>query len=150
MGNVSWTREQKEQAAIQYAIEGNLSKLSRDQSIPKSTLFTWKQDSEWVELIEQIRTEKAEEHIAKYNKIVDMTQDKTIELIPNITSARESALIACMTQDKSLLLQGRPTSIQGQSSDMKSLANEFRKLSQQWDEKQVNVIKTIDKKKGPI
>ncbi len=142
---VSWTREQKQQAAIQYAIQGSLAKIERDQGIPDSTVSTWKKEDWWDDTVGRVRSEKLQEHVAKYNQMVDMAQDKALELIPSKTSAKEATLVACMSNDKSLLLQGKPTSISGKAESMSSLAQEFRKLSQQWEEKQVNVIKTIDK-----
>ncbi len=42
--------------------------------------------------------------------------------------------------DKRQLHRNQPTAISDNSGDMKALANEFRKLSQQWDEKRVNSI----------
>ena len=139
---VSQTREQKTQAAIQYAIQGSLTKIERDQGIPDSTVSQWKDQEWWVETVGKIRNEKLQEHIAKYNQMVDLAQDKALELIPNMTSAKEATLVACMSNDKSLLLQGKPTSISGKAESMSTLANEFRALSAKWEEKQAKVVST--------
>jgi hypothetical protein len=86
--------------------------------------------------------EKQSEHIAKYNQIVDLAQDKAIELIPDVTSAREATLIACMAQDKGQLLQGLPTAIRGESDSIKKLAMEFRRIADDHDAIQASVVST--------
>ena len=140
---VSWTQEQKNQAAIQYAIEGSLQKIEHGPlHIPHQTVSTWKGQEWWVETVSRIRHEKLQEHVAKYNQMVDLAQDKALELIPNMKSAKEATLVACMSNDKSLLLQGKPTSISGKAESMSGLAQEFKKLSAKWDEKQVKVVST--------
>ena len=53
---------------------------------------------------------------------------------------RDSAWVGAVTFDKLRLSLNLPTSIQDKSTDMKALANEFRKLSDQWNEKRVNSI----------
>ena len=143
-----WTREQKQQAAIQYAIQGSLKKIEDGPlSIPSPTVCGWKKEDWWVELVEELRTEKLQEHVAKYNQMVDLAQDKALELIPDMKSAKEATLVACMSNDKSLLLQGKPTSISGKAESMGALAAEFKALSAKWDEKQVNVVSTQHKDK---
>ncbi len=124
---VSWTREQKTQAAIQYAIEGNLRKIERDQGIPEPTLSDWKNnDPLWVELIDQVRSEKAEEHRAQYVQIVDLAQQQVIAKIGD-ASAAQANLIACQATDKIRLHDGMPTSISSQ--DNRELAEVCKELS---------------------
>ena len=124
---VSWTREQKQQAAIQYAIEGNLSKIERDQGIPNQTLSDWKNnDPMWVETIGTIRDEKAEQHRAKYVQIVGLAQDQVIAKIGD-ASASQANLIACQATDKVRLHDGMPTSISSQ--DNRELATVCKELS---------------------
>jgi hypothetical protein len=145
MGNnlTHYTQDQKNEAAILFASKGVMSKVSRALDIPETTLAEWKNKSEWWDgLVVAVRSEKSQEHIAKYNQMVDLAQDKAITLIPGITSAREATLVACMSQDKGLLLQGKPTSISGKSGDIQALAKQFKELSEQWNEKQVNVVST--------
>ena len=123
-----WTREQKQQAAIQYAIEGSLAKIeSGPLGIPKQTVCTWKNnDSEWLATVVQLRTEKLEEHRAKYVKIVDKAQDQVLLRIGD-ASAAQANLIACQATDKVRLHDGMPTSIS--SSDTKELAEVWKELS---------------------
>ena len=137
-----YTDEQRTQAAIQYAIEGSLTKIEQAQGIPHQTVSNWKGDDWWVNLVSKVRHEKLEQHVAKYNQMVDLAQNKALELIPSMTDAKAATLVACMSNDKSLLLQGKPTSISGKAESMTSLAQEFKKLSAQWEEKQVNVVST--------
>ncbi len=136
-----WTKAQKQEAAIHYAIYGSLAKIERDLGIPEATVGTWKRkgDAVWVETVAEVQGEKGEEHRAMYVKIVDKAQKQVIKALPKANAAQAN-LIACQATDKIRLHDGMPTAITGKSTDMAALAQEFRKLSEQWDEKQVNVV----------
>ncbi len=140
-----WTKDQKTEAAIHYAVYGSLAKIERDLGIPKSTACIWKNkgDAVWVETVEQVQTEKGEEHRAMYVKIVDKAQKQVIKALPK-ASAKEAMIIAGVGTDKVRLHDGLATSITGKAESMNSLAAEFRKLSQQWEEKQARVVAVQD------
>jgi len=55
---------------------------------------------------------------------------------------KELVISGATVYDKQRLHRNQPTAISGKSESMNSLAQEFRKLSQQWEEKQVNVVAT--------
>jgi len=134
-----YSDEERIQAAIHYAVTGSLVKTEEATGIPDSTIGTWKKQDWWVELVGSVRNEKGEEHRAVYAKIVDKAQKQTLDKLPDANAA-QAHLIACQATDKVRLHDGMPTAITGKSEDMAALANEFRKLSQQWEEKQVNVV----------
>ncbi len=136
-----YSDEQRTQAAIHYAVTGSLVKTEDATGIPDSTIGTWKKQDCWVELVGSVRNEKGEEHRAMYSQIVDRAQRITLEKLPD-ASAAQANLIACQATDKVKLHDGMPTAITGKADSMNSLAQEFRKLSQQWEEKQVNVVAT--------
>ncbi len=141
-----YTAQQRADVAIQYAISGNMKRTAKAAGIPRTTIISWQKQDWWHELIAEVRGEKSDEHRARYSELVDLAQQVTLEKLPE-ASAAQAHLIACQATDKIRLHDGMPTEISGQSGDMKALANEFRKLSQQWDEKQVNVVSTQHKKK---
>ena len=136
-----WTREQKQQAAIQYAIQGSLAKIERDMGIPDATVSTWKKEEWWVELVGALRNEKSEEHRAQYVRIVGKAQKRVLKALPKAT-AQQAMIIAGVGTDKVRLHDGMPTSISGKAESMSSLANEFRALSAKWEEKQSRVVST--------
>ena len=143
---VSWTKEDREKACMIHAITGNMAQTAMQTQIPRTTLIRWSNTEEWVLLQVTIGHEKRTEHIASYNKMVDLAQTKAIELIPNITSAREATLVACMAQDKGELLSGRPTSRSDSGGSMRQLADEFAKLSDEMHrERTKRVVHTQDK-----
>ena len=142
---VSWTREQKQQAAIQYAIEGNLSKIERDQGIPNQTLSDWKNnDPMWVETIGAIRDEKAEQHRAKYVQIVGLAQDQVIAKIGD-ASAAQANLIACQATDKVRLHDGLATSITSKAESKEDLLKKFAKIAQEYNRDVVSVQQPTNK-----
>jgi transposase-like protein len=118
----------KEQAAIQYAIDGCLSKVARDIDVPRTTVNDWSKEEWWDGIIDKVRHEKQQEHIATYTKIVDEAQKVVLEKLPE-ASASQASLIACQAQDKSLLLQGKATSISRNTNSMEDLSAQFRALA---------------------
>ncbi len=141
-----WTKEQKTQAAIHYAIYGSLAKIERDLGIPKSTACIWKNkgDAVWVDTVEQVQTEKGAKHRAMYVKIVDKAQKRTLKALPKANAA-QAHLIACQATDKVRLHDGMPTLISGKAEDYQALAKQFKELSETWDEKQVGVVSVQEK-----
>ena len=144
-----WTKDQKTEAAIHYAVYGSLAKIERDLGIPKSTACIWKNkgDAVWVETVEQVQTEKGEEHRAMYVQIVDKAQRQTLDKLPDANAAQAN-LIACQATDKVRLHDGMPTSISGKSEDMQALAKKFDAFAQSFNEKQVNVVSTQPQNKS--
>ena len=151
MGELThYTREQKLEAATHYAVYGSLAKLERDLGIPKSTSCTWKKnDDVWVEQIEQVRTEKRDEHIASYHELTRKSLAKANEGIDNLdvtklTASDIKALVitGAASTDKSLLLDGRPTSISSSGAGTQVLAEQLRQLSRSLQEKQAKVVAT--------
>ena len=139
-----WTLDQKQQAAIQYAITGSLVKTCKATSIPETTLSGWKDSEEWVEMIAAVRSEKTNEHRARYSTILDLAQQQTIDKLPEAT-AQQAAVIGGVAFDKLRLIDNQPTTINGQSGDMKSLAKEFERLSDEMARKRNHkVINKID------
>jgi len=134
-----YSDEERTQAAIHYAVTGSLVKTEEATGIPDSTIGTWKKQDWWEELVGSVRDEKGEEHRANYVEIIDKAQKQTLKALPKANAA-QAHLIACQATDKVRLHDGMPTAITGKSDDMNSLAQEFRKLSEQWEEKQVNVV----------
>ena len=134
-----WTREQKCQAAIQYAIEGSLTKIERDQGIPKATTWSWKEnDPLWVEIVTQLQTEKGDEHRAQYVQLVDKAQAKALELIPTMTDAKAAMLMSCMGTDKIRLHDGLATSITGKAVTSEDLLNKFAAIAREYNRKVVS------------
>jgi len=138
-----WTKDQKQEAAIHYAIYGSLAKIERELGIPEATVGTWKRkgDAVWVETVAEVQGEKGEEHRAMYVQIVDKAQKQVIKALPKANAAQAN-LIACQATDKVRLHDGMPTAITGKSENMAALAKQFDQLAQSFKEKQVNVVAT--------
>jgi len=129
----------REQAAIEYALNGNMDRVSRDMNIPKSTLGTWKVQDWWDAITEQVRTEKASEHRATYARIVDEAQQQTLAKLPEATAAQAN-IIAATATDKVRLLDNMPTSITSKTETMTDLAKQFQALARDIKAKTVQVI----------
>ncbi len=142
-----WTKDQKQEAAIHYAIYGSLAKIERDLGIPKSTACIWKKkgDAVWVETVEQVQTEKGEEHRAMYVKIVDKAQKQVIKALPRANAAQAN-LIACQATDKVRLHDGMPTSI-SDSQDRRELCEVWKELSRTMRDHGVVSVQTKNKSK---
>ena len=97
-------------------------------------------------MLEQVRNENQDEHISSYHEITRKAlakADQAIDSLPDdLTAADIKALVVtgATATDKARLLQNMPTSIKGDSASMQDLADQFKRLSKQWTEKQVNVV----------
>ena len=150
--HTDYTREQKIDAATHYAINGSYAKLERELSIPKSTAHSWgtRGDEVWVTTIEHVRTENQDKHIANYHRLTELALDKAEQGIgkldgDNLTANDIKSLVVtgATCTDKGLLLQGKATSISGKDSSIHDLAQQFKALSDSFEEKQINVIETV-------
>ncbi len=141
-------------AAYLYAASGNYSKVARNTNISRPTLMGWaKNSSVWVEALNKARQEISDEILASNLEIVIKTNEQVIDRVEHgdvvlrngkqvrvPMKGRDLAVVSGIKEDKARVALGQATSIVGKSTDMTALANEFRKLSEQWDEKQVNVV----------
>ena len=138
-----YTDEQRTQAAIQYAIQGSFAKIEQELSIPKSTVHSWKQEEWWVEIVEQVRTEKADELDGVLTQLIDNSYAHALsELEKGNVTYSQAVIGGSVAYDKQRLGRNQPTSISGKAESMSSLANEFRALSAKWEEKQAKVVST--------
>ena len=126
-----YSTEQRAQAAVHYAVSGSLAKIECELGIPDSTVSQWKKTEWWDDIIGEVRSAKADEHRATYSQIVDLAQNKALELIPDMTDAKAALIIAATATDKVRLADNLPTTIRGDSESMKDLAAQFAQLSQQ-------------------
>jgi len=139
-----YSDDQRMEVAILYAISGNAKKVAKATGIPRTTIVSWKKADWWDNAVATVRSEKADEHRAKYSELVDKAQRVALEKLPQ-ASAAQASIIAATATDKLRLHDGMPTEIVANSKDMKALANEFKELSRQMREKQINVVQTQDK-----
>ncbi len=141
-------------AAYLYAASGNYSKVARDTNISRPTLMGWaKNSSVWVEALNKARQEISDEILASNLEIVIKTNEQVIDRVEHgdvvlrngkqvrvPMKGRDLAVVSGIKEDKARVALGQATSIVGKSTDMAALANEFRMLSEQWDEKQARVV----------
>jgi len=146
-------------AACLYAASGNYSQVARDTNINRNTIMAWARDSAvWQESLSKAQQEISDEILAGNLKLVVKTNEETMDRVENgdyvlrgdklvrvPMKGRDLAVVGGIKEDKARVALGQATSISGKSEDMKALANKFRKLSQQWNEKQVNVVATQEK-----
>jgi len=151
-----YTNDQRIAVISDYVVLGNQTKVSELHSIPLTTVHEWIK-SEWgVELTEEIRSEKGPELDANFTKLIDSAFEQAQDRVENgdyrVTKdgklirvpmgGKELVISGATVYDKQRLHRNQPTAISGKSESMNSLAQEFRKLSQQWEEKQINVVAT--------
>ena len=129
-----YTREQKQQAAIEYAIRGSYTQVGLHLDIPKQTVIDWAHKWEgWDAIIMQVHSEKEQQHRANYSKIIDLAQQQVIAKMGDATAAQAN-LIACQDTDKIRLIDNRPTSISsstGSQAAIQGLIEQFKKVSRE-------------------
>ena len=134
-----YTDQQRTEAAIQYAITGSLTKTQQATGIPHNTMSYWKKESWWVEAIDKVRHEKADEHRAMYSQLVEAAQAKALELLPSTKCAKTAMLVACMGTDKVRLHDGLATSISGKAESKEELLKKFAKIAMDYNKNVVSV-----------
>jgi len=140
-----YSDQQRMEVAILYAISGNMKKVAKDTGIPRTTIVGWKQSDWWQSAVAKVRDEKADEHRALYSELVDKAQRVALKKLPDAT-AQQAMTIAAIGTDKLRLHDGMPTEISDKSTNMKALANEFAKLSDEMSRaRNRRVVKTQDK-----
>ncbi len=138
-----YSDQQRMEVVVLYAILGNAKKVAKVTGIPRTTIVGWKKAEWWQDAVTSVRSEKADEHRAKYSELVDNAQQVALEKLPE-ASAAQANLIACQATDKIRLHDGMPTEITGKAEAMSALAKQFDQLAQSFKEKQVNVVEVQD------
>ena len=133
----------RKQAATLYAVKGVASIVSRDMNIPETTISDWRNTDWWDDIIVQVRSEKSDEHIAQYNKLIDEGQRIALEKLPE-ASARDAMIIAATATDKTRLLLNQPTSISSNSSSIEQLQKRFEALASRHTAIEDSIVSTID------
>ena len=151
-----YTDEQRRSVIADFVVTGNITKTAALHNMPEQTVRDWTK-SEWgVELVGEIREQKAPELDANLTKLIDsafkqaqdrvdngdfrVTKDGKLIRVP--MGGKELVISGATVYDKQRLHRNQPTSISGKSEDMQALAKEFKKLSQNWDK--LNVVATQD------
>ena len=142
-----WTQDKKNEACLMYAIKGSLAVIERELDIPQSTVHGWKEQDWWIELIEEVRSQKADLHVARYHELTELALDQAIAKIGD-ADARSAATVAAIATDKARLLLNQPTSIRANDNSTNQVLAFLETISDQYRESQANVIKTQEKSKG--
>ena len=151
----TYTREDRYKAAASLFARSNSIAASRETGIPASTIRHWSlNDIEFQEMGQEMRAEFGETIKNKLAAIVNEAADQTLDRLRNgdvirdpktgeqvrvPVKGRDAAIIGAVAIDKHRLLENQPTSIVAKT-DVSALAEQFRQLSEQWCEKQINVI----------
>ena len=134
----TYTDKHRQEAAIQYAIQGSLRAVGRTMGISESTVRSFKESAIWDETLASVRAQKVDEHVARYTGLIDELLTQAQQDIPNM-KGKDCIISAAVLQDKSRTLQSLPSSITTKV-DMESLANTFRELSKRMETESARVI----------
>ena len=141
----SYTEEQRREAAVQYAINGNKSAISRALDIPRTTIIEWSKSEWWDVLLAELRHENQDAHISSYHELTRKSLDKAnkaIDKLPAKLSAgdiKSLVVTGATATDKARLLMNQPTTISGKSAGLDELAQRFAKIEQDHN----NITKSV-------
>ena len=146
-GGSKYTDEQRREAAVQYAISGNLAEVERQTGIPDSTVHTWLNSDWFIGTVGEVRSQNQDLHIARYHELISEATEQALRGVRELSEDKLSpgdikALVvtaACGT-DKSRLLMNQPTSISSKSEGMEALAARFAKIEQDHANIQSSVV----------
>jgi hypothetical protein len=135
---------------VRVAVEGNISSVSRKLNIPRQTLSDWSREDWFISLVGDVRHEKAEETASRYQELslkalakADAAIDRLSDDL-NTSDIKALVIASAAATDKQRLLLNQATVIRADSAGIESLAKTFASLSEQWTEKQANVVQVID------
>lgn len=123
----TYTDKHRQEAAIQYAIQGSLRAVGRTMGISESTVRSFKESAIWDDTLASVRAQKVDEHVARYTGLIDDLLTQAQQDIPNM-KGKDCIISAAVLQDKSRTLQSLPTSI-NVKVDMDSMLQRFEALS---------------------
>ena len=152
-----YTNEQRHAVIADYVVTGNITKTAAMHNMPKQTVSNWA-NSDWgVELLGQIRTEKAEELDAKFTKLIDssfeqaqdrvengdfrLTKDNELVRVP--MGGRDLVMSGAITYDKRQLHRNRPTSISSKSDSLEYYTKRFQDIANEVQAKQAKQVNSI-------
>ncbi len=152
-----YTDEERRGAALEYGVYGNMAKVARTTGIPETTLFYWKNHSDWWDtLVVEVRGEKADEQRQGYSLIVDEAHKEILDRLKNgdfahhqgkkfrvPVKAKEAAIISGIATEKIRLSDNMPTSITANGNteeQIKKLVEFFNDISDKYTEKRPNAI----------
>ena len=154
-----YTNDQRRAVIADFVVTGNITKTAALHNMPEQTVRDWTKSDWGVELVGEIREQKSPELDANFTKLIDsafaeaqdrvdngdfrVTKDGKLIRVP--MGGKELVISGATVYDKQRLHRNQPTAISGKAEDYQALAQQFKELSEQWDEKQINVIKTIEK-----
>jgi DNA-binding ferritin-like protein len=153
-------RESRYKAAAALIATGNSKVAARESGVPSSTIRHWRvNDPDFASICEELRDQFSARIKGQLAEIIEKANVETLdrlehgdavrdkgsgELVRQPIKAKESAIISAVSLDKLRLLENQPTQIKADSSDLKALAEQFAKLSEQWQEKQATVVVVQD------
>jgi hypothetical protein len=131
-----YTTEQRREAAMMFALHGNLTHVEKTLGIPDSTLSAWTKQPWWETLMGEIRNDANQLIQARALKTLNKAFDELDERLENgdecatkegvmrlKVKARDAAFIAAVVFDKRQILMRQPTSIT--HNDTSGLAEEL-------------------------
>jgi len=142
----SYSLEDKQKAAIEYAVVGSYTQAAKVLGMPKETVIHWSKHWEgWDTLITQVHAEKAQQHRAKYSLIVDKAQNQILLKLPSATAAQASVIAGIATDKITLADRVDQVKVDNKSvtEAIKELASTFKQLSDTYKAKDTNVVATI-------
>ena len=144
-----YTNQQRREVVIEYHIKGNDQAVADATGISRQTINTWRLHSDWWdELLGEVRHEIDDQILGQNLQIATRAGERVLDSLENgdeklvwdkekgehvikrvKPGAYHSMLVSGISQDKARVQLNLPTSISGKSEDMRVLANEFAKLS---------------------
>jgi len=143
-----WSDDKKAECAIAVIACEAIEKAAKQCHISPKTLGHWtRHDDRFNEVLENLQGEKALEHKQAYAKIVTkalIAAERGIDELDDkaLSAGDVKALVVtgATATDKGLLLDGKPTSIRSDSRSIEQLAEQFKRISSQYEIRQVNSI----------
>ena len=132
-----YTDEERRQAVLNYAVLGNIKKVADNTGIPANTIYEWRNNAEWWDvLLQEVQEQKQAEIDAMYTGIIHKSSENLMQQLNsddvNAIKPLDLIKISAIAFDKRQLVRNQPTSIraEGVNELLKKLADGFKDISQ--------------------
>jgi hypothetical protein len=146
-----YSAETKRQACFDMIVIGNVTRVSEQLGIKRETLRDWTKTEWWNDLTAEIHRENGQELDARLSRMIDKTFSRVEQGLDQLDGKELStgdirglAVTGAVLFDKQRIHRNQPTAIRSDSGGVAALAQQFAQLSEQWTEKQANVVQVIE------
>ncbi len=157
-----YSDEDRRKVVLEYGVTNNMIVVAKNLNMNRRTIQGWPSQAWWEPMVEEMLDAVGEKRKWQVNQICDLAHARVVKSLTEgdeklvvdpktkehvikhvMPTGKDSATMFGISFDKGRLLDNQPTTIKGDSGDMRKLMDEFRALSRSYETKNINTIEGI-------